>query len=395
MKKLHLIIIGLLCFYMLPLQAQETPCNPRKVADTAMINNNANYLGAVEALKQLQPHCYTKIEQNMHLQESLTYNSFLQHNTYLDTLYNQWYKTPSSAPVILVEGIQNVMDTILYHAQYNRVIMFNEQHFHPKHRYFVSSLLSRLYALGFRYIALESLWESADSLMQRGYPLQSTGFYTKEPIMGQLIRHALSTGFIPIKYDGAYVNNREYESALNLYNSTIKQDTTARIVVLAGIAHIYKAEHLQRMAYYFGQLSGIIPYTICQANSEVYARQMQDNTLYLMQGNPDNCDLYLINNLSVPLQEQNINIKNNIPLKEIELPKEVIQYLAKQQNLLFSVFRDDEFSRYEWQTVPILNYLLTTGQQHISLSIPSGKYVCIIRTTAGEVLFKQIVNIEE
>ncbi|MDR1347805.1 MAG: hypothetical protein LBJ63_05150 [Prevotellaceae bacterium] len=374
--------------------AQESLCNPLKVADTAMMNNNANYLGAVEALKQLRSHCNTNFEQNMHLQASLTYNSFLQHNACLDTLYGQWYKTPSSAPVILAEGIKDVMDTILLNAQHHRVVMFNEQHFHPNHRYFVSLLLPRLYALGFRYIAMEALWESADSLMQRGYPVQSTGFYTKEPVMGQLVRNALSTGFIPVKYD-FFTDNREYESALNLYGSTIAQDTAARIVVLAGIGHILKAEHLQRMAYHFGQISGIIPYTINQSDSETYARQMQENTLYLRQGNPDNCDLYVINNLSVPLQEQNINMENNIPLMDIELPQEIIEYLAEQQSLFLSVFRDDEFDACEWQAVPVLNYLLTAGQRHISLSIPSGQYVCIIRTATSEVLLRQTVNIEE
>ncbi|MDR2292197.1 MAG: hypothetical protein LBE11_01825 [Prevotellaceae bacterium] len=374
--------------------AQEPLCNPYKVADTAMANNNVNYLNAVNALKQLQLHCHTNMEQNMYLQASLTYNSFLQNNPCLDTLYSQWYKTPSSTPVILVEGIEDVMDTVLFHAQQQRVIMFNEQHLHPEHRYFVSLLLPRLYAMGFRYLALEAFWESSDSLMQRGYPVQSTGFYTREPVMGQLVRNALSLGFIPVTYDTAYVHDREYESALNLYNSTLKQDTAARVVVLAGIAHIYKAENLKRMAYHFGQISGIIPYTINQSESVVFARQMQKNTVYLRQGNLDNCDLYVINNLSVPLQEQNINMKNNLPLMEIELSQDIIQYLAEQQNLLLSVFRNDEFISYEWQSVPVLNYLLTTGQKHISLSVPAGQYVCIIRTTTGEEMLRQIINIE-
>jgi hypothetical protein len=375
--------------------AQDSLCSdPFKVAETAMMNNNANYLSAVTALKQIESHCTTKLEQLMHLQASITYNSFLQHNPWLDTLYGQWYKTPSSTPVILVEGIEDVMDTILFNAQQQRVIMFNEQHFHPEHRYFVSLLLPRLYALGFRYLALEALCESPDSLMQRGYPVQGTGLYTREPVKGQLVRNAMSLGFIPVIYDTAYVHDREYESALNLYNSTLKQDTSARVVVLAGISHIYKAESLKKMAYHFGQLSGVIPYSINQSESVVFARQMQENTIYLTQSNPDNCDLYVINNLSAPLLEQNINMKNNLPLIEIELSQEIIQYLAKQQSLLLSVFRDDEFSAYGWQSVPVLNYLLTAENKHISLSVPSGKYVCIIRTSTGEEMFRQIVNIE-
>ncbi|MDR2127317.1 MAG: hypothetical protein LBP63_10890 [Prevotellaceae bacterium] len=111
--------------------AQDSLCDPWKLAQAAMMNNNANYLSGVTALKQLKSHCTTKMEQNTHLQASLTYNSFIQNNTYLDTLYGQWYKTPSAAPVILVEGIQNVMDTILFNSQNQRVVIFNEQHFHP------------------------------------------------------------------------------------------------------------------------------------------------------------------------------------------------------------------------------------------------------------------------
>ena len=171
-------IVILLLSYTRDGLAQESLCNPFKVADTAMMNNHANYLNAVTILRQLQPQCQTSIEQNMYLQAALTYNSFFQNNAYLDTLYSQWYKTPSITPSIIVEGIEAIIDTILFHAQLQPVIMFNEQHFHPKHRYFVSLLLSQLHALGFRYFALEALWEPSDSLMQRGYPIQSTGFYT-------------------------------------------------------------------------------------------------------------------------------------------------------------------------------------------------------------------------
>jgi hypothetical protein len=240
---------------------------------------------------------------------------------------------------------------------------------------------------------MEALCET-DSLIQRGYPVQSTGLYTREPAMGQLVRDAISIGFIPIQYDCDVFENREYESVLNLYNNTLKQDTTAHVVVLAGIGHIRKASPKKMMVSHFGELSGIVPYTIEQTHGELYTRQMQENnTLHLMQGDAD-CDLYVMNNLSLPFQGQNIDMKNNLPLINMELPKDVIQYLSEQQNLLLSIFREDEFSAYEWQSVPVLNYLLTIGQKHISLSIPSGQYVCIIRTATGEEMFRQIVNVE-
>ena len=162
--------------------------------------------------------------------------------------------------------------------------------------------------------------------------------------------------------------------------------------MLAGVDHILKAEHLKKMAYYFGQLSGVIPYTISQANSEVYARQMKENTIYLMQGNIANCDLYVINNLAVSSQEQ--HIKDSLSLLYIEFPQKIIQYLAENQNLLLSVFLSEEFNKYEWQAVPVLNYLLAAEQQQISLFVPIGQYVCIIRTSDGKVILKEIVNVK-
>lgn len=142
-----------------------------------------------------------------------------------------------------------------------QIVLLNEAHNVALTRSLSVQLLSRLYAEGFRYFAAETLMQGDAGLQARGYPTEDSGFYTEEPIYGEMVRAALKLGFKVIAYeatsDASSADAREAEQARHLYESVFAHDPRARLVVQAGYDHIVKsgsylggrsmAEHLHKL----------------------------------------------------------------------------------------------------------------------------------------------------
>ncbi|HEX8331844.1 MAG TPA: hypothetical protein VF622_04435 [Segetibacter sp.] len=133
---------------------------------------------------------------------------------------------------------------LLRKAEAYQIMMINEAHHNPSHRAFTFSLLEDLYNKGFKYLAMETFFNSPNSTLNKITSL--TGTYTLEPIGGELARYALKLGYKLIAYeDTAYSANhtstqRDSVQARNLYK-VLQKDNTAKIVVHAGFAHITKS----------------------------------------------------------------------------------------------------------------------------------------------------------
>jgi hypothetical protein len=191
-------------------------------------------------------------------------------------------------------------------AANNQVIFINEAHHIPMHRAFSILLLNVLYKKGFRYFAAETLNSFDKKLNNRGYPLINTsGYYSNEPIYGDLIRTALSLGYTIIPYeaevsckyslpmlsetaakrDSEHVkcqNNREYNQALNLYKRILKKDPKAKIFVHAGYGHIKKKgnDTWNPMGKNFQEITGITPYTIDQESMREHSTPDYESDTY-------------------------------------------------------------------------------------------------------------------
>ncbi len=76
---------------------------------------------------------------------------------------------PVSAVQFITEQAEN------YH-----VTLINEAHYNSQNRAFTQSLLEPLWDIGYRYLALETLSHEDQDIYDRGYPVSSTGFYTKD-----------------------------------------------------------------------------------------------------------------------------------------------------------------------------------------------------------------------
>ncbi|WP_460501655.1 hypothetical protein, partial [Hymenobacter agri] len=118
----------------------------------------------------------------------------------------------------------------------------------------------------FRYLALEALAaEDTAGVRRRGFPVGTSGFYLREPTLANLVREARRLGMHVVSYD-AFGADREQNQARNLLAATVQRNPNARVVVLAGHAHINERLNPQfkSMAQWFRELSGIDPFTIDQ-----------------------------------------------------------------------------------------------------------------------------------
>ncbi|MEE8094350.1 MAG: hypothetical protein V3T47_08940, partial [Gammaproteobacteria bacterium] len=121
------------------------------------------------------------------------------------------------------------VDAIVEAAAGRRLVMVNEEHRSSMQRAFTNRLLAPLRVQGFDYLALEGVGEDAAALNRRGYPVLSSGTYTRDPAFGDLIRRAIELGYTIVAYEATgdqmesdggenhidRVNRRERAQAVN------------------------------------------------------------------------------------------------------------------------------------------------------------------------------------
>jgi hypothetical protein len=178
-------------------------------------------------------------------------------------------------------------ETILELAKERKAVFFNEAHSAPITRTLTVELLARLRAQGFTHFAAETLYtKQVDGLRKRGYPVAQDGFYTQEPIYGEMVRAALKLGYTVVAYDAEDAglgDARERGGAQALYDQVFKRNPDARLVVDAGFSHIQKTGVYlggSSMATFFKKISGIDPLAVEQTMLIQHARADQDHPYY-------------------------------------------------------------------------------------------------------------------
>ena len=160
--------------------------------------------------------------------------------------------------------------SILSIAPHYSVIMINESPAKPVHRAFTYSLLEDLYREGYRYLAMEAFNNYANKCLDSLNVF--TGYFTYEPVAGELVRKALQLGFKLVSYEDTTASEhtasqRDSTQAENIY-CVIKKDPSAKILVHAAYGHIAeeKTGDYTPMALWFKKISGIDPFTIDQTD---------------------------------------------------------------------------------------------------------------------------------
>jgi hypothetical protein len=189
----------------------------------------------------------------------------------------------------LREGFQprDAIEAIVEAARDRQIVILNEAHHVARHRAFALQLARELRALGFEYLACETFITHLNSreVQARGYPRKNDGFYIREPLFGDFVRHSLGLGYIPVGYEhsgGAAstggsqadsINSRETGQANNLVTRILKDNPRARIFVFVGYSHLMKrpqnrsaepSRTVQWMAGRLKEMTGIDPLTIDQ-----------------------------------------------------------------------------------------------------------------------------------
>ena len=150
--------------------------------------------------------------------------------------------TVDYAKTFTTNTMADAIETVVDKAGEFRFLLINEAHNSARNRAFTTSLLRPLWEKGYRYLALEALSHQDKDLVSRGYPTVSTGHYFGDPVFGNMLREALSLGYKLIPYESKNPSQnptlRDRDQALNIYNSTLKTDPEARVIVHAGYSHI-------------------------------------------------------------------------------------------------------------------------------------------------------------
>ncbi|WP_347259922.1 hypothetical protein [Rudaea sp.] len=196
---------------------------------------------------------------------------------------------PDDAPSPLTSAwhARPAADVILELAKGRKAVFFNEAHSAPLTRTLTVELLARLRAEGFTHFAAETLYlKEAEALRKRGYPTAKAGFYTEEPIYGEMVRAAQKLGYTVVAYDAedAGVGDaRERAGAQSLYDQVFRRDPNARLVVNAGFGHIQKTGVYlggSSMAKFFAKIANTDPLCIEQTMLIEHARSDQDHPWY-------------------------------------------------------------------------------------------------------------------
>ncbi len=179
---------------------------------------------------------------------------------------------------------------ILEQAKDHEIVMFNEAHPTPQHRAFVAELLPKLAKEGFTHLALETLnvMDGATfdtALVHRGFPSFRTGFYTKEPVFGNLVRTAIDNGFTIFGYDEGRGVEREITGAKNiLKNITQPSGALRKTIVLCGWDHIRETNTQTywefALAGRLREYTGKDPLTIEQTRYSERSKRMYEDSVY-------------------------------------------------------------------------------------------------------------------
>jgi hypothetical protein len=193
-----------------------------------------------------------------------------------------------AARALLVDHeVENAIAVIVREARNRQIVILNEAHHMPRDRAVGLDVARELRKLGFEYLAMETLAPAVDDLARRGYPVDATGHYSREPVFGDYIRQSLALGYKPVAYEQsaellerkypdmfASIDAREEAQAQNLVDRVFKDHPQARVLIHVGYGHLAKGltemgdgRKVAWMAERLRSKTGIDPLCIDQANA--------------------------------------------------------------------------------------------------------------------------------
>jgi hypothetical protein len=234
-----------------------------------------NYLGEMQLIRQLVArYPGSNAVRDMSTQQLGTFASFLgdpaEAVRLFDTLADDTLPPAIDTTRLDQARVADAVETIVAAADTARVIFINEAHHVAQTRVLTLALLAPLRAKGFTYLAAETFSPFDSSLNARDYPIRASGYYSNEPLFGEVIREARRLGYTLVPYEAINArsqDDRETGQATNLRDRIFREHPDARVLVHAGYSHINESGVLagaKPMAVRFRELTGIDPLTIDQ-----------------------------------------------------------------------------------------------------------------------------------
>jgi hypothetical protein len=381
------------------------PANSFLLASQAMgdLQERANYVLPVVRLRQLRARYAAAgpAEWGSYLQALSNYETLLGET---ESAAYRWQQlgvpalaTVTGAPL----AVQPAASAILARTSTRQVVLFNEAHTQPKGRQLVAKLLPALYRQGFRYLALEALAAEDTAHLQRSLPTLALGYYVAEPHMTNLVREAQRLGFRLVAYD-AMSSNREHDQARNLWTATLQRQPRARVLLLAGHAHINERPNtgFKSMAQWLRELIGIDPLTINQTDLDQAAISqlapaagawVVSDAHWQPKNVPTLNDVYVTNHLS-PRGIGNMYASSHLRSSRLTIPADSMAPGAAYTLLVYR--------RAEAQAVPnpvpvATRWLLAGVSSSIQLTLQPDRYVAEVRGEQNKCCWRQQLVIQQ
>jgi hypothetical protein len=251
-----------------------------------------NYLGEMQLIRQLvAQYPGSNAVRDMSTQQLGTFASFLgdpaEAVRLFDSLADEDGPTPAVDTTRLDQArVVDAVETIVAAADTAKVIFINEAHHVAQTRVLTLALLERLRAKGFTYLAAETFSPFDSSLNARNYPIRGSGYYSNEPLFGEVIREARRLGYTLVPYEAINSrsqDDRETGQATNLRDRIFRAHPDARVLVHAGSSHINESGVLagaKPMAIRFRELTGIDPLTVDQTTMLEHSTPRREHPAY-------------------------------------------------------------------------------------------------------------------
>ncbi len=337
-----------------------------------------------------------------------------------DRLTGEVAKPITSSPIDDAEAL-DALDAIVEAARDRRVVILNESHHMPRHRAFAAQLATRLRAIGFDTFAAETFVD-AEGTQKRGWPNRSTGFYSREPVFGQLVRTVTKLGYRLVAYewtgkpavappgDGrARINARETGQAANLFERVFQSNPNARLFVYVGYSHATEdwvdkggPKEQAWMAARLRALTGFDPLTIDQTDAMPRSDARFENphwrravdekpftkpTVFRADGAFVVTGAYA-GKIDMQVFHPPLTDADGRPdwLHEgrvaVEIPEAAAAALAADERLLVQAFVATEPD----DAIPADQIVATAGTELPRLLLPTGTYRVVVTNAAGEEL---------
>jgi hypothetical protein len=251
---------------------------------------------------------------------------------------------------------------------------------------------------------------------KRGFPIQETGYYIKEPAFGQMIRHALNLGFTLVAYEDTTAynpnlkpiensNKRDSGQARNIL-SVFQKDKTAKILVYAGHDHINKkttdnwVKMGERLCKVFNR---DLPSINCTVMKEGFERK-DENSMFraAIDSFPNSAPFVLTANDTAYVHPSNVgkvdvnvffprtNYDLGYPdwLKETNEQYYELNTPLSLKNALVQVYKADEWSKVNQKAIPVIQLLTAENKNSYKLYLNKGQYQSFI-FEEGKVLFEK------